>query len=163
LIVTEDGNLLCQALLHQDDKYKERLLFATAPSLGDLRNVSVWHARGELVAHWDDDDLSAPTRLAEQVDHLLSLPHAKASMLSRITLDWKGERQGLSVFRPWECTLVAKKKTLGTYPSLPRGEDSPVAHDGIFVLLDRPDLYTRRFHGNNTWDEAHHRQLWADK
>lgn len=35
--------------------------------IGEKRNVGIRLARGEYLATWDDDDLSFPTRLAEQV------------------------------------------------------------------------------------------------
>jgi glycosyltransferase involved in cell wall biosynthesis len=38
--------------------------------LGAKRNFSNALARGEIIAHWDDDDWSASTRLAEQVSFL---------------------------------------------------------------------------------------------
>lgn len=36
-------------------------------SLGAKRNNCVQRARGDLIAHWDDDDWYGPTRLADQV------------------------------------------------------------------------------------------------
>lgn len=39
--------------------------------IGEKRNICCQHARGELIAHWDDDDYSAPGRLADQVRRLL--------------------------------------------------------------------------------------------
>lgn len=36
-------------------------------SIGALRNAAVEQASGEIIAHMDDDDLSMPNRLAEQV------------------------------------------------------------------------------------------------
>ncbi len=38
--------------------------------IGDKRNFGCERARGELIAHWDDDDYSAPERLADQVVRL---------------------------------------------------------------------------------------------
>src|SRR3954465_8432998 len=39
--------------------------------IGAKRNWGCQRATGELIAHWDDDDYSAPTRLADQVARLL--------------------------------------------------------------------------------------------
>lgn len=138
--------------------------------LGDLRNLSVEHAAGEFVAQWDDDDLSAPDRLAVQLAAIRTGGDTDgdvdACMLSRVTLDFDfpdGRCRGYSHRHPWECTIVARKNTLGRYPSLPRGEDTPVALATRHELLDCPDLYMRRYHRANTWDEAHFRQHWADR
>ena len=40
--------------------------------IGEKRNFGCERARGELIAHWDDDDYSAPLRLDDQVERLLS-------------------------------------------------------------------------------------------
>ena len=39
--------------------------------IGAKRNVAVSRARGDIVAHWDDDDYSSPRRLEDQVSRLL--------------------------------------------------------------------------------------------
>ena len=36
-------------------------------SIGRKRNIACEHARGEIIAHWDDDDWYAPSRLREQI------------------------------------------------------------------------------------------------
>lgn len=38
--------------------------------IGDKRQFGVTHARGQYVAHWDDDDWSAPHRLDDQIARL---------------------------------------------------------------------------------------------
>ena len=55
--------------LHSLDDARIRPLEVPASerlTLGALRNLSLSNARGKYVAQWDDDDWSAPTRLAEQ-------------------------------------------------------------------------------------------------
>jgi glycosyltransferase involved in cell wall biosynthesis len=42
------------------------------PTIGAKRNIGVEAATGEVVAHFDDDDWSAPGRLEEQVRRLVS-------------------------------------------------------------------------------------------
>lgn len=41
------------------------------PEIGPKRNFGCDHATGEIIAHWDDDDYSAPGRLADQVHRLI--------------------------------------------------------------------------------------------
>lgn len=40
------------------------------PKIGESRNAGCEAARGEIVAHFDDDDFSAPERLADQLARL---------------------------------------------------------------------------------------------
>jgi glycosyltransferase involved in cell wall biosynthesis len=46
------------------------------PRTGAKRNYACGLARGELIAHWDDDDWSAPDRLTIQVAALRTAPKA---------------------------------------------------------------------------------------
>lgn len=128
--------------------------------LGELRNLALAHARGEYVAQWDDDDWHHPDRLAAQVA-ALEETQAHICLLQRWTLAWP-ERQLflLSKRRPWEGTMVARRRELPAY------EDVGHAEDSIFVeacrkqghrvhLLDRPDLYIYVVHGRNTYPDAH--------
>jgi glycosyltransferase involved in cell wall biosynthesis len=42
------------------------------PPIGALRNAGCETARGEIIAHFDDDDFSAPGRLADQIGRMLA-------------------------------------------------------------------------------------------
>jgi glycosyltransferase involved in cell wall biosynthesis len=44
--------------------------------IGDKRNFGAALARGEIIAHWDDDDWSGPGRLADQVDRMVQAEKA---------------------------------------------------------------------------------------
>jgi glycosyltransferase involved in cell wall biosynthesis len=46
------------------------------PWIGEKRNFACEHARGEIIVHWDDDDYSAPGRIADQVKRLTESGHA---------------------------------------------------------------------------------------
>ena len=41
-------------------------------TIGEKRNFGCERAAGEIIAHWDDDDFSAPDRLADQLTRLQS-------------------------------------------------------------------------------------------
>lgn len=43
---------------------------AEQTTVGQKRNFACSHARGEVIAHWDDDDWSEPGRLADQIERL---------------------------------------------------------------------------------------------
>lgn len=46
------------------------LHLAGKPEIGAARNIGCQHARGAIIAHWDDDDYCAPARLRDQADRL---------------------------------------------------------------------------------------------
>jgi hypothetical protein len=52
-------------------------------TIGQKRNFACERARGEVVAHWDDDDWSAPKRLEEQ---LLQLQNSKRAVVAYSTM-----------------------------------------------------------------------------
>ncbi len=43
---------------------------AGKPSVGQMRNTGCEAARGDVIAHFDDDDFSHPERLADQIPRL---------------------------------------------------------------------------------------------
>lgn len=132
-------------------------------SLGDLRNLSVSLAAGDIVCQWDDDDLHRPDRIRMMVAALIRSGRA-AAMLRRVTVWWP-ERRLIATSSPrnWEGTMAAWRHGLPVYPALARGEDTPVmkaleAAGGI-AQLDRPDLYVYRVTGLNTWDVSHFEKI----
>src|SRR5690349_11912252 len=70
LIVVDDGEDAVGDLVPSDDQVRYVRLEQRL-SLGAKRNLACGLARGELIAHWDDDDWSAPHRLSAQVEQLL--------------------------------------------------------------------------------------------
>ncbi len=70
LIVLDDGDDAIEDLTRSD----ERIRYVRLPvrtSVGGKRNLGRDLARGELVAHWDDDDWIGHARLSTQVSELL--------------------------------------------------------------------------------------------
>lgn len=125
--------------------------------LGDLRGISVAKARGEYVVQWDDDDFFHPDRLAAQLAEIRRSGR-RACVLQRWII-YKDGRAVVSSPRHWEGSLMCCKADMPGYPSLHRGEDTPVIEQleaaNKLVALDRPDLYVYSFHGGNTWHSLH--------
>jgi predicted O-methyltransferase YrrM len=72
LIVIDDGGAPARQLLPADP----RIHYVHLParhSVGSKRNIACDLAHGEIIAHWDDDDWSAPWRLSYQLEELLRL------------------------------------------------------------------------------------------
>jgi predicted O-methyltransferase YrrM len=70
LIVIDDGSEPVDDLLPSDCDVRLVRLEERA-SIGTKRNFGCEQARGEIIAHWDDDDWYAPWRLRYQVGELL--------------------------------------------------------------------------------------------
>jgi glycosyltransferase involved in cell wall biosynthesis/predicted O-methyltransferase YrrM len=70
LIVVDDGADSVEDLMPDDGRVRYFRLGARR-SVGEKRNYACEQARGEVIAHWDDDDWYAPRRLSYQAAALL--------------------------------------------------------------------------------------------
>jgi glycosyltransferase involved in cell wall biosynthesis len=71
LVIVDDGDDPVGDVIPRDGRVRYHRLEIRTPDLGTKRNLAVGLTRGDLVAHWDDDDWSSPQRLTRQVDALL--------------------------------------------------------------------------------------------
>lgn len=69
LIVVDDGNDAVSDLIPPDERIRY-IRLKEKKSVGAKRNLACEQARGEIIAHWDDDDWHAPHRLSYQVEAL---------------------------------------------------------------------------------------------
>jgi glycosyltransferase involved in cell wall biosynthesis len=69
LIVVDDGTDAIDDLLPDDPRIRYVRL-SSKISVGAKRNLACEHARGEIIAHWDDDDWYAASRIRVQVEAL---------------------------------------------------------------------------------------------
>jgi glycosyltransferase involved in cell wall biosynthesis len=69
LVIVDDGSDPVVDLVPDSDRIRYIRLPAKV-SVGAKRNAACTHARGEIIAHWDDDDWHAPHRLRYQVEAL---------------------------------------------------------------------------------------------
>lgn len=134
-------------------------------SLGDKRNIAVKAARGQYICQWDDDDLCHPTRLEAQRRLMGKAPaHCFTQMLH--FLEPTKQLYWLKWPVPIPGVLMAQRDLLlaNPFPPLEKTEDEEVVnklyHQGQLVSTDNPAwLYVYVYHGNNTWEETHHRNL----
>lgn len=161
VIVTEDDDLQTLEVLREMEPRKDivPVVVSRHPKkpLGDLRRISVAAAQGEYVVQWDDDDFFHPDRLTAQLAEIRRI--GRPACVLRRWIIYKDGRAVVSSTRHWEGSLMCRKADMPEYPSLHRGEDTPVieqleAADKI-AALDRPDLYVYAFHGGNTWHSLH--------
>lgn len=141
--------------------------------LGALRNMSLEHARGDVLCQWDDDDLHHPQRIERQLDALLAsgsnathLEDAMQYFPESRTLHWTNWRATEAKGLPG--TLMCRRSAPIRYPETGTGatlgEDTAVSlqlqrQAGFHVLTGAPHLYVYVSHGANTWGDGHHRML----
>jgi glycosyltransferase involved in cell wall biosynthesis len=145
-----------------------RTVRRTQASLGDKRDEGLRAARGEIIAHWDDDDWYAPQRLSAQVTPIaegvaditglsdtlfMVLPAGEFWSVSRALyarLFVEAVAGGTLVFRRdvWRHS--------GPYPAISLREDAEfllkAIRDGARLYrLPGHDLHIYVRHGHNTW------------
>jgi hypothetical protein len=140
----------------QDPRIRFAGVFPAGTTLGGLRNLAVDNARGELLATWEDDDLSGADRLAAQVTALVTTG-AEASFLDRVTLWWPAHREiAVSSRYGWETTMVARRRAVPRYREIQRGEGRDAMErmelQHSIALLDDPNLYVCSVTGANRED-----------
>lgn len=69
LIVVDDGDDPVADLIPDDPRLRY-IRLERRQTVGAKRNLACEQARGEMIAHWDDDDWHAPHRLRYQVEYL---------------------------------------------------------------------------------------------
>jgi glycosyltransferase involved in cell wall biosynthesis len=149
-------------------------------SLGALRNVSLDHARGELMCQWDDDDLHHPERLRLQMeamtkagaqgcyltDYLQFLSRARTMYWINWNYLYGAEEEQQMVPQ----TVLAYRDPRFRYNE--SGHDSRTGEDNAFrkvlcnnfkitSLRDCGYLYVYRWHGRNIAPQHHHECIRA--
>ena len=94
------------------------------PSLGDKRNAGVLLSAGELVAPWDDDDISLPWRLSHSVKRLHDGDYYNPFVYW--FKDGNGLHLGGGVGHNMSLFRRSAWETVRGYPSLTNGEDQAI-------------------------------------
>lgn len=164
VIVSAQPDSEVEALMEEIGDPTIRFFPARPQSLGELRNLCAAHAEGEILCQWDDDDLSAPDRLALMAA-VLGQSQSRATVLRRVTL-WqpRSRRIGPSAPRLWENTLMVLRGAMPAYPAIDISEDTAVAemiasHNRV-TMIDAPDRYCYVGHDRNSCGPAHFDMLF---
>jgi glycosyltransferase involved in cell wall biosynthesis len=173
LIVLDDGNDAVEDLLRGDERIRYvRLRDRTA--LGAKRNLGCELARGELIAHWDDDDWIGPDRLSAQVAQLgaagADVCGAAELLHYRLSAGDAGLFRPQVAGRPWLAggTLCYRRAVWAEHPFA----DLDVAEDADFVrrIGDRaavsvpdPAYYVAVQHGRNVAARETRAAVWQQR
>lgn len=169
LIIVSDKNYdSIQTLIQEYDSTSIKLVFIPeVKPLGDLRNIAMREAKGQIISQWDDDDEYHEDRLSIGVAALIQADVA-AVFLKRWLICWpENEHLVVSNERAWEGSMIAWKKSVPSYPPIARGEDTVVV-DALckrekFAIIDIPWLYCYYIHGNNSWDSEHMKNMMRER
>ncbi len=139
-------------------------------SIGTKRNLACEQARGEIIAHWDDDDWYAPDRLRYQVMPILKGEAEITGLENTFVMELPGgefwtirpelHRQ-MFVGDVHGGTLVYYKGLLAQgvrYPELNLAEDAWLLHLAVgrgkrLLRLGNPGVFVYVRHGLNAWHE----------
>ena len=159
LIVLDDGRDSVADLIPSHDSIRY-LRLDRKSTIGAKRNIACERARGEVIAHWDDDDWMAPTWLSSQVKALRS-QGADICGLDKVFFYAPDARRAWQYVydgrTPWVCggTLCYLREFWRGAPFA----DIDVGEDNAFVwsvrskrIATNPDqhLYVARVHARNT-------------
>ncbi|MDT5267881.1 MAG: hypothetical protein QOH49_67 [Acidobacteriota bacterium] len=169
LIVVDDGADEVGDLVRDLPGVRYERLAGRA-SIGAKRNVACEMAEGEVIAHWDDDDWYAPSRLRYQVRPLLADEADLTGLENSFVLQlpggafWTTQPQlhrRMFVGDVHGGTLVYRRDLLSKslcYPDINLAEDAWLLHHAMsrgrrLLRLPNPGLFVYVRHGSNAWIE----------
>ena len=182
VIITEGNERYQQAItdyVRQLDRNDIRTIFLKGDyTLGQIRNISMEAANGDIICQWDDDDYNHPDRLLVQTRHMMK-EKAQVCFLTDHLQYFRPER---AVFwidwtaggfpeNRWQLvpgTLMMYRDSRFRYPET--GQDSSQGEDTVFLsmlcdalrvarLQGMGALYLYTYHGRNTFSQEHHQGL----
>ena len=170
LIIVDDGEVSVSDLIPDDPRIRYYFVAGATPaSIGVKRNFACGLARGDFIAHWDDDDWQARRRLSVQIESMRTSDAVFSGLMALAFYQPATEQAWLyrSVRSPWMAggTFVYRRDLAQRFPftAVNNGEDvaflDAVVGAGLRVAgLDEPSLYVTMLHGGNTVTRRQDRQ-----
>jgi glycosyltransferase involved in cell wall biosynthesis len=159
LIIVDDGADSIDDLV-PDDPSIRYVRMPAGRSLGAKRNIACETARGAVIAHWDDDDWSAPDRLTRQIAVLQSGLVDVCGLRDLLYHDLPTDRAWLYCHpqraQPWVAggTMLYWRASWRRrpFPDVGLGEDSSFLRSSRrrIAAANHVGLYIARIHGRNT-------------
>jgi glycosyltransferase involved in cell wall biosynthesis len=169
LVIIEDGGAGVRESIPPDP----RIRYVSVPkcgSIGQKRNIAATMAAGQYIAHWDDDDWSAPERIAVQVAELQRVGAAVTGFQRLLFWDERsGEAKlyaGSSHYSPGSTLLYRRDFwAANQFAPLQVGEDNifigQAARQHQLAVLDGYGLMVATTHGGNTSPrDSHATRSW---
>jgi glycosyltransferase involved in cell wall biosynthesis len=170
LIVIDDGDDPVEDLV----RGRPHVRYCRLPgrrTIGAKRNAACEQARGDIVAHWDDDDWYAPERLRYQIAPLLAGQADITGLESSFVLEtgssrfWTTRRdlhRKMFLGDVHGGTLVFLRQLFVEglrYPDVNLAEDAWLLHLALargkrLLRLANPGLFVYVRHGRNAWREC---------
>jgi glycosyltransferase involved in cell wall biosynthesis len=156
LIVLDDGEDAVGDLVPEDERIRY-VRVEGGLSLGAKRNLGCELARGDVIAHWDDDDWIGAERLTRQVEALLAAgaDACGASAVLHYRID-AGQAWLWSAAPGLIGSTLVYRRSLWRehgFPDVVTGEDnafvSRLPRERVLTLEDAP-YYVATIHGQNT-------------
>jgi O-antigen biosynthesis protein len=171
LIVLEDGTSSLAGRLPGDPRIRHVVTGRAQRSIGAMRNEACQLARGEIVAHWDDDDWYGPGRITRQVAAIRAGEAEITALRDSLVFD-------LAAWRFWRLrpdlhrrlfvrdvhggTLVYRRSV---WEEKARFPDRSLAEDATFLeqamargarlrALEAAGVFVYVRHGRNAWQFA---------
>jgi len=169
LIIVDDGNDPIGDLT-RDVPGIQYFHLPSRKSIGAKRNLACARARGEIIAHWDDDDWYSTDRLRYQVMPIIAGTADMTGLENAFVLQlptgefWTTNSQlhrQLFVGNVHGGTLVYRKELLKQglrYPEINLAEDAYLLHYAVrrgmrLARLANPGVFVYVRHGRNAWRE----------
>jgi glycosyltransferase involved in cell wall biosynthesis len=167
LIVIDDGKDAIGDLLRDEPAVRYVRVNVRLP-IGAKRNRAVAEARGDIVAHWDDDDWYAPDRLERQVAPILRAEADITGLENRFVLQMPDRRfwtvdprlhRSMFVGDVHGGTLVFRRALWSggvRYPEIDLAEDAALlqqalARGGRLLKLENLGSFVYMRHSRNAW------------
>ena len=161
LIVLDDGSDPVSDLIPDDPRIRY-IRMQERRTIGAKHNLGCELARGEIIAHWDDDDWFAEWRLSYQVSELLKHPSMTLVGFSRLFFYSPGDDRAWQYLyppdqRPWLCgsSFCYRKEfwEQHPFPDLNEGDDTVFVwglNDAHIVALSNNRCLVAMIHSRNT-------------
>jgi glycosyltransferase involved in cell wall biosynthesis len=170
LIIVDDGTDPIGDLVPQDDRLRY-LRLNEKISVGAKRNRACEAARGDLIAHWDDDDWHAPQRLRYQIE-ALQREHADVCGINRLLFyDAINDRAWRYVYPAQRRFWLSGSSLLYTrsfwaahrFANLNVGEDARFVWSGVrarMIALADPTFHVGLIHAHNVSPKRTNSAYW---